>query len=157
MIVLGIDPGSRITGYAFLAFEKKIKVLEYGTIQAKTKLELMDRIGKITDDLDLLIKEYHPGTMVMESAFFSKYPRSALVLGHIRGAIMTLAHRNQCSFSEFSPREVKQAAVGLGSATKEQVALMMQRNLSLKETPAPVDASDALAVAWTWFCRENIA
>ena len=85
----------------------------------------------------------------MESAFFAKNARSALVLGHVRGAIMALCRSRGMTFSEITPSEVKKAVTGSGAASKERVASMMERLLGLPGLEGPLDASDALAIAWT--------
>jgi len=158
MIVLGIDPGSLITGYAFLEQrtpQELICVLEYGAIRAKAGQELMKRLGSICAELEPRIEQYRPGMLAMESSFFSENARTALVLGHARGAVMALAYRFQMEFAEFSPRSIKKAVTGSGAADKERVARMIQVHLKLAELPAPADASDALAAAWTYLTMQH--
>jgi crossover junction endodeoxyribonuclease RuvC len=146
--MMGIDPGSYATGFAFLSLTgSKVSVLDYGVIRPKKDTELIFRIGHIIDELRKLIVKYKPVAFCMEKAFFAKNANSALVLGHIRGAVMALGFEHDLSFSERSPRSVKQAVTGNGAASKEQVANMMGRLLGIK-TDCPLDASDALAVAW---------
>lgn len=166
MIVLGVDPGTHRTGYAFLenrdgrpeplvpgipgANAGRIRVLEYGVIRCKAADPLPDRLGKIHRELSALMVVYHPVHMALESIFFAKFPQSALVLGHARGAIMVAAQSHGIPVSEYAPRLVKQATVGTGSATKERVSAMVQSHLGLKLPPTPADAADALAIA---FCH----
>jgi crossover junction endodeoxyribonuclease RuvC len=150
LIVLGIDPGSLVTGYSFLKQEsRKTVVLEYGVIRTSSTKDLMHRIEQITRSLTSLVLEYKPDVLAMETIFFSKNARSALILGHARGAIMSICAGNEIRFYEYAPRLIKQMVTGKGSASKELVANMMQQHLQLKELPVPEDASDALAVAWT--------
>lgn len=159
MVVLGIDPGSQITGYAFLqksAKDHSIQVLEYGAIQAKPGEELIRRLGDICTQLEARIQIHQPGVLAMEASFFALNVKTTLVLGHIRGAIMALCSRYQMSFQEYSPRSVKQSATGSGAASKERVATMMQYHLRLAELPQPFDASDALAVAWTYLSPPSV-
>jgi crossover junction endodeoxyribonuclease RuvC len=160
MIILGIDPGSHTTGYAFIEQEHtnrtKIRVLEYGAIKARTKAPLFERLGTIRGELLPLVQEYHPHTMAMETSFYAKSVLSAMTLGHARGAIMSLCFENNMRFAEYAPREIKQRITGTGSASKAQVALLMQQLLGLRDIPQPEDASDALAVAYT-FLQENHA
>ncbi len=149
MIVVGVDPGSAVTGYAFLEQgSHALKVLEYGVIRCKTSDPLDKRLGKIHSELKALLEIYRPSELALESIFFAKFPRSALVLGHARGAIMVAAHSLGIPVAEYSPKTVKQAAVGWGGASKSQVGQMIQSHLHLKQAPTPVDAADALAIAY---------
>ncbi len=150
MIILGIDPGSITTGYAFLdADGKSVRVLEYGVIHARAGRTLEDRLLHIVSELELLLEKYRPDTLSMEGVFFAKNARSALVLGHIRGAILVACRRRGMTYSEYSPRLVKQAVTGNGAAAKEQVANMVFAHLGIVGGNLPLDASDALAIAWT--------
>ncbi len=149
-IILGIDPGSHITGYAFIKkVGTKITVLEYGILKAKAKDELILRLGTIVSGLDVLLQQYKPDKFSMEGIFFAKNAKSALILGHVRGAIMSKCYEYSMGYSEVAPKSVKLSVTGRGSSSKEQVAAMLQKLLGLKEIPTPIDASDALAVAWT--------
>jgi crossover junction endodeoxyribonuclease RuvC len=150
MIILGIDPGSITTGYAFLETgENKVRVLEYGVLHAPAGHALEDRLLHIVSELERLLDKYHPVSLGMEGVFFAKNARSALVLGHIRGAILVACRKRGLSYSEYSPRVVKQAITGDGGASKEQVANMVFARLGISGGDLPLDASDALAIAWT--------
>ena len=150
MIILGIDPGSITTGYAFLETgENKVRVLEYGVLHAPAGHALEDRLLHIVTELERLLDKYHPVSLGMEGVFFAKNARSALVLGHIRGAILVACRKRGLSYSEYSPRVVKQAITGDGGASKEQVANMVFARLGISGGDLPLDASDALAIAWT--------
>jgi crossover junction endodeoxyribonuclease RuvC len=149
-IVLGIDPGSLNTGYAVLTQNSLgTQILDYGAIRCKSKEDLSDRLLHIIHQLEGILEQHHPTHLCMESVFFAKNAHSALVLGHVRGAIMVLCRKNGMSFSEISPREVKQAITGNGAATKERVARMVSHLLKIDTLAGPLDASDALAIAWT--------
>lgn len=151
MIVVGVDPGTHRTGYAFLEDrESRIRVLEYGVIRCKATDPLPQRLEKIYRELRVLMDIYHPAHLALESIFFAKFPRAALVLGHARGAIMVAAQSMGIPVAEYAPRLVKQATTGKGSASKEQVATLIQSHLGLKKAPTPADAADALAIA---FCH----
>ena len=151
MIVLGVDPGTHRTGYAFLEDRNsRIRVLEYGVIRCKVKDELPLRLEQIHRELQALMKVYEPTHLALESIFFAKFPRAALILGHARGAIMVAAQTMGIPVAEYAPRLVKQATTGKGSASKEQVAALIQSHLGLKKPPTPADAADALAIA---FCH----
>ena len=150
MIILGIDPGSITTGYAFLDMGGKMaQVLEYGTLHAPAGHALEDRLLHIVSELETLLDRYRPEALSMEGVFFAKNAKSALVLGHIRGAILVACRRRGMSFSEYSPRAVKLAVTGNGGASKEQVANMVFARLGIEAGTLPLDASDALAIAWT--------
>lgn len=150
MIILGIDPGSITTGYAFLdADGKSARVLEYGVLHAPAGHALEDRLLQIVSELEILLDRYRPEALSMEGVFFAKNARSALVLGHIRGAILVACRRRGMSYNEYSPRLVKQAVTGDGGAAKEQVANMIFAQLGISGGDLPLDASDALAIAWT--------
>ncbi|MCL1966645.1 MAG: crossover junction endodeoxyribonuclease RuvC [Fibromonadales bacterium] len=149
IVMMGIDPGSYATGFAFLSLKgNRVSVLDYGVIRPKKDAELIFRIGHIVEELEKLIAKHKPAAFCMEKAFFAKNANSALILGHIRGAVMALGFKHDLVFSEKSPRSVKQAVTGNGAASKEQVANMMNRLLGIQANCA-LDASDALAIAWT--------
>ena len=150
MIVLGIDPGTITTGYAFIeSSAQKVKVLEYGTLHAPANHALEDRLLHIVSGLEELLDRYKPESFGMEGIFFAKNAKSALVLGHIRGAVLVACRKRGITYSEYSPRVVKQAVTGDGGASKEQVANMIFARLGIQGSDLPLDASDALAIAWT--------
>lgn len=149
MIILGIDPGSHVTGYAFIEkIDRKLKVLEYGVIRCKPKDTLPLRLKYLCSTLRELLTIHEPQVLSIENVFFSVNAKSALILGQARGAILATCMEKDVFVKEYSPKEIKQFAVGRGSASKEQVAWMMQKHYQLKEIPKPHDASDALAAAW---------
>ncbi len=160
MIVLGIDPGSYTTGFAVI--EKKdhfvgslkgqdsaFTVLKYGAICCKRTDEPADRLVHIVEELETIIQKYKPDFLSMEGAFFAKNAKTALMLGQVRGAVLVTCRRLGLKYAEYSPRSVKQAVTGNGGASKEQVASMIGKILHLEHLDGPLDASDALAIAWT--------
>ena len=151
MIAMGVDPGTAVTGYAFLE-EKggRIAVLEYGVVRSKATEPLPRRLEKIHRELGVLIETYGPAVLALDSIFLAKFPNSAMILGHARGAIMVAAQSRGIPVEEYAPRLVKKAVVGRGGASKEQVAALMQTHLKLRDLPKPADAADALAIA---FCH----
>ena len=150
MIILGIDPGSITTGYAFLKAESgHTEVLEYGVLHAPAGHPVEDRLLHIVTELETRLDTYKPDALAMEGVFFAKNAKSALVLGHIRGAILVACRKRGMTFSEYPPKVVKQAVTGDGSAAKEQVANMVFARLGIEHSDLPLDASDALAIAWT--------
>lgn len=150
MVILGIDPGSITTGYAFLKKTgNQVQVLEYGTFHAKATKNLEDRLVHIVSELEDRLDHYRPDALAMEGVFFAKNVKSALVLGHIRGAILVACRRRGMTYEEYPPRVVKQAVTGDGAASKEQVANMIFARLGIAAAELPLDATDALAIAWT--------
>ncbi|WP_290732080.1 crossover junction endodeoxyribonuclease RuvC [Fibrobacter sp. UBA3629] len=150
MIILGIDPGSITTGYAFVEkSDGKVRVLEYGVLHAPASHAVEDRLLHIVTDLEALLERYRPDALAMEGVFFAKNAKSALVLGHVRGAVLVACCKRGMTFSEYPPKAVKQAVTGDGSASKEQVANLVFARLGIEPSDLPLDASDALAIAWT--------
>lgn len=149
MIVLGIDPGSYTTGFAILEKKESVHVLEYGAITCKRTESPESRLLHIVTELEKLLNRYKPQALSMEGVFFAKNPKSALMLGQVRGAILVTCKRHGLVFEEYSPRSVKLSVTGNGAASKEQVAKMIMALLKLSSLEGPLDASDALAIAWT--------
>ena len=146
MRILGIDPGSRFTGFGIIEVNgDRVTPVHHGVIKAGTG-EFPQRLGIIFSGIKELIGEYAPDEMAIETVFVSKNAGSALKLGQARGAAVCAAISLGLPVAEYSPRSVKQAVVGRGSADKVQVQHMITVLLRLKERP-PEDAADALAVA----------
>ncbi len=148
MRVLGIDPGTAITGYGVIEGEEdSLTLVVYGTITTPSHQPLPQRLQQIYRGLQALIAEWQPESAAVEDLFFSKNARTALAVGHARGvALLALADAG-LPIREYKPAEVKQAVAGYGGAPKEQVQGMVQLLLGLDEIPRPDDAADALAVA----------
>jgi crossover junction endodeoxyribonuclease RuvC len=146
--ILGVDPGSIVTGYGLIrSAGQKDTLLESGIIEPAPKASLADKLKDIFDELLGIIQKKEPDHFAIEQAFYSKNARSALIMGHARGVAILAAAKSRLSIAEYSPKEVKSAVVGTGSASKLQVQFMVQKLLKLKEPPVPLDAADALAVA----------
>lgn len=148
MIILGIDPGIRVTGFAILEKSTKLSVLSYGTISPPVQKSMAERLKYLYWDAMEIIKRYKPEAMAIEGTFHQKNVKSALILGQAKGAILLAGANSNIPCKEFAPRKVKLAVVGNGSATKEQVQYMIQRILKLDTLPKPFDVSDALAIAY---------
>ena len=147
MRVLGIDPGSRTTGYGVVERDGcTIRHVDNGGIRPAESLPLAGRLLGIYSELRALIEEHRPDVAVIENVFFAKNARSSLLLGHARGVAMLAASEAGIPVEEYQPSEIKQAVVGQGQATKHQVQQMVRMILNLPEA-AMEDASDALAVA----------
>lgn len=145
-VILGLDPGSRITGFGVLAMEAgRLRCLDCGQVRAGT--DAMDaRLRRIHADVTALVAEFAPDAIAVERVFVARNPDSALKLGQARGVAIVAATAAGAALHEYTPTAIKQAVVGRGHAAKAQVQHMVQALLGLGEIP-PVDAADALAVA----------
>ncbi|PIR26899.1 MAG: crossover junction endodeoxyribonuclease RuvC [Deltaproteobacteria bacterium CG11_big_fil_rev_8_21_14_0_20_42_23] len=147
MIILGIDPGSRITGYGLVSQKgSKSTHIDNGGIFAPKTAPLSERIHFIHEKVAELIELHKPHLLALENIFVAKNVKSAMILGHARGAIMLAADRHQVPIYEYTPTQVKLALTGQGRASKEQIQKMTRMLLNLKEICFE-DAADALAVA----------
>lgn len=144
--IIGIDPGSRRTGYGIIDITgANISYVSSGIIRLPEG-GLPSRLKLIFDGISQLLDQYQPETMAVEDVFFARDPKAALKLGQARGAAIVAGVNAQLPLSEYSARSVKQAVVGTGAADKKQVQMMVTSLLKLAEAPAE-DAADALAVA----------
>lgn len=148
-IIIGIDPGSRITGYGIVRTGRgaAISSIAWGVIKTDTTSSFPDRLFEIHEALSKLLLKYQPEKAVIEKVFLAKNPSSALKLGQARGAAIVTCRMHNVLVSEFSAKEIKSAATGYGAASKEQVAGMIGMLLGIREK-IPADASDALAMAY---------
>lgn len=148
MRVLGVDCGSRSTGFAVLESDgRRYQVLDFGAIQPKRVKTFADRLHYIHQALEKLVEEYQPTEVAVEQVFQAFNVKSAQHLGQVRGVVLLAAAKAGLPVAEYSATLVKTSVVGYGRAQKQQVQLMVQRILKLKEKPEPHDAADALAVA----------
>ena len=147
-VILGVDPGSIITGYGLIrSNEQENVLLECGVIKTDSKKSLPDKLKEIFEGVSDIISQKHPNELAIEETFYSKNAKSALVMGQARGAAILAAACAGLPIAEYSPKEVKSSVVGQGSASKLQVQFMVKNLLKLKELPQPIDAADALAIA----------
>ncbi len=148
-MILGIDPGTAITGYGVVAKEGAgaVSLVECGVVRTSSHEALPIRIREIYEAVAALIARHAPSVVVVEAVFQGKNVQSALKLGHARGAILLAAALREIPIAEYSPREIKKAVVGNGNATKDQVGFMVQQQLRLKAPPSPADAADGVAAA----------
>ena len=152
-IVIGIDPGTRVTGYGIIEIAGSECIpLDYGVIRPPVDYLLGDRYHVIFEGLEALLERYSPDEMAIETPFISKNPQSALKLGIAMGTAILTAKRKKMKVFGYSPREVKCFISGTGKAGKFQVQNMVTMRLSLKQPPTPLDAADALAIA---LCHAN--
>lgn len=159
IIILGIDPGSRRTGYAVLAQRgNRFEALTLGVIKAEKLPDHADRLQLIYDETEALINQYKPDFCAIETPVYGKDPLAMLKLGRAQAACMLAMVRQQLPVAEYYPKAVKKSITGNGSASKEQVAYMLQRLLGLSEKEVARfsdDATDALAIAWCHAMRRN--
>jgi crossover junction endodeoxyribonuclease RuvC len=148
MIILGIDPGTLITGFGVIKIEhSRYSVLAYNVIKNANNNSMPIRLKRIYERLCDIIKQYHPDELAIETAFYGKNVQSALKIGHARGVSILAAVNHDIPTTEYSPREIKKAVTGNGTATKQQVQFMVKSQLKLRDTPKHLDVTDALAVA----------
>lgn len=150
--ILGIDPGSRVTGYGLIEYkDNRISHIDCGGIIPPTKLPLEKRLQFIFEHTKNLITDGKPDFAAVEDLFVAKNAKSSLMLGHVRGVVLLALTELNVPYSPYTPKEVKKAITGNGNASKEQVQYMVRQLLKLKEAPFE-DASDALAIA---ICHSN--
>src|SRR5690606_15397886 len=144
-----VDPGTAVTGYGVVtrARDGLLSLTECGVIRTSSRAPLPDRLREIYEGVCELVDRHEPDAVAVEGVFFGKNVRTAVVLGHARGAILVAASMRDLEVAEYPPSEVKSAVVGAGRATKDQVGFMVQRLLRLREPPRPDDAADGVAVA----------
>ena len=152
MRTLGIDPGSRVTGYGIVEQAGgRIMRVDHGEIRIKNGEPFTRCLSRIYDELIDVIGRTKPDVVAVEDIFYGKNVKSLIKQGHVRGVVLLAASRSGLPVHEYSPLEVKKAVVGFGRAEKHQVQMMIRAILQLSET-LPEDASDALAVA---ICHTN--
>ncbi len=144
--MLGIDPGSRITGFGVIDFTGDAAAFVGSGAVASTEGSFAERLRIIFNSVSQIVAEFRPGVVAIESVFVNRNAGSALKLGHARSAAICATFAHDVIVVEYSPREIKQAVVGTGAASKEQIQHMVKSMLRLDGDPAP-DAADALAVA----------
>ena len=149
MRILGVDPGLITTGYGMVEVKGgDVKILEAGTIEPNTKDAFERRVQKVYQCLTKIIDEQKPDTVVLEKLYAHyKHPTTACILGHVRGVIcLSVAERN-VELVEHSVKRIRQALMGNGNATKQQVQAFVKRMLNIKSEAFKLDASDALGLA----------
>jgi crossover junction endodeoxyribonuclease RuvC len=148
MRVLGIDPGSEVTGWGVIEGDaRRYRLLEFGSIRSSAKQRFSARLLGISQGIEQIIERYNPDACAIEDGFLATNVKVTLKLGQVRGVAIVAAERAALEIHEYSPRLVKQTVVGYGNAEKHQVQEMVRVLLSLASPPEPQDAADALAVA----------
>jgi crossover junction endodeoxyribonuclease RuvC len=161
-VILGVDPGFHVTGYAILKQDEQGKVflVDFGYLKLKPKEHLSVRIGQFYDHFSEKIKTHAVSNIALETPFLGKNAQTFLKLGYLRGVLYLLASQHSCELHEFAPREVKVSVTGFGGATKDQVAMMVQRLFPRLEEVGKIaknDVTDALAVSvcGLWHSRQR--
>jgi crossover junction endodeoxyribonuclease RuvC len=149
VFVLGIDPGTAVTGYGIVSRRPRgaVTLVECGVIRTSASAPLSLRVRDIYDGVVELIDRHRPHSVSVEEVFHGRNAQSALKLGHARGAILLAAAHREVVVAEYAARQIKKAVVGNGNATKDQVGFMVKEQLRLREAPTPSDAADGVAAA----------
>jgi len=155
--VLGVDPGTAITGYGVIETGNGApgmgRLIECGVFRFGRGDSLPHRLAELHAEIAELIRRHQPSVLALENAFYHKNVRTTLVLGHARGVVLLAAQQKGLDIAEYPPATVKKTVVGMGGAQKSQVAAMVARLLGLKQAPRPADAADGVAVALTYILR----
>jgi crossover junction endodeoxyribonuclease RuvC len=151
--ILGIDPGTRITGYGLIrTLGPTIQPLDFGCIRPPATFALAERYLVIFDAIEELLHRFQPNAVAVESQFVLKNAQSAIKLGMAKGMVLLAAAKRKIPVYEYAPKMAKRAVVGNGAASKFQVQRMIANLLNLPNLPEPEDAADALALA---ICHAN--
>lgn len=155
-IILGIDPGTQILGYSLLKEEDgQLELMLMDVLYLKRIPDFNMRIRKIFDSTLRIIDMYHPDHLAIEAPFFGKNVQSMLKLGRAQGVAIAAAMSRDLSYTEYEPATIKQTVTGNGNASKEQVASMLRAIIQYPVDPKYLDATDALAVAYTCYQIES--
>jgi crossover junction endodeoxyribonuclease RuvC len=153
MRVLGIDPSIQSTGFGIIEYSNNTyTVINCGVIRPSRRKLFHHKINEIKSRLDDLIAEFEPDEVAIENPFYARNIKTAITLGQVRGATLVAVAAHNCSLYEYSPLEIKKAVTGYGQADKNQVRIMVQTLLNIKDKKLETDASDALAAA---YCHLN--
>ena len=156
MVTLGIDPGVSKTGFAVV--EKcgsRFNILEFGVIKPGKELPLAQKLMTIHSKVDDLCSRYNPEDAAVEDIFFARNARSAIMVSHARGVVLYTLAANSINIYGYSPKEIKLAVVGTGTAEKQQVSRMVSILTGIKEKIHPFDAYDAAAAAICHFNKQS--
>ena len=158
MIIIGIDPGIRRTGYGIIkSSNNNPELVDYGIVSSDSDEPVAKRIYSIFSDIQMLIEKFQPSVLSIEDIFFGKNVKSMLLLGQARGAALIAAASKNLIIYEYSPKKIKQSLTGNGNSEKHQVQFMVQNILKLSSPPNPHDASDALAAALCHFQQLKVS
>lgn len=150
MVILGVDPGTAITGYGILKKDgPKQEVIDYGVITTDSKYTDSHRLLVLGKYLDILINTYKPDVVAVEKLFFFRNTTTVITVAQARGLVLYTAEKYGKIIKEYTPLQIKQAVTGYGKADKKQMQTMITKLLGLEKIPKPDDAADGLAVAYT--------
>jgi len=166
MLVVGIDPGTAVTGFGVVTDDDdgasppgarvlpgvgrgRMRLVECGVIRTRAREPLATRLQEIYSGVTDLIARHQPHVLAVEGVFYARNVRTTLALGHARGVVLLAGVEAGLAIREYSPAEIKKSVVGAGAATKEQVQYMLARLLRLRVPPQPADAADGVAAAIT--------
>ena len=149
MLVIGIDPGTALTGYGLVREDDsgQLVAVAYGVVETPAKTPMPQRLSQLFHELTELLARHQPEAAAVEKLFFQKNVRTAISVGQARGVALLALAEAGAAIAEYSPNEIKQAITGYGGADKRQMQQMVRALLNLEEVPKPDDAADALAVA----------
>ena len=159
MRILGVDPGTQVTGYGVIETGNgggtpgMGRLVECGVFRFGRNNSLPHRLAELHEEIAKLIQRHQPAVLALEDAFYHKNVRTTLVLGHARGVVLLAAQQAGLTIREYSPATVKKTVTGAGGAPKAQVGAMVARLLRLRHAPRPADAADGVAVALTHILR----
>jgi crossover junction endodeoxyribonuclease RuvC len=161
--ILGVDPGTQVTGYGVVETGNGNgvpglgRLIECGVFRFGRNSSLPHRLAELHDSIAQLIQRHQPSVLALEDAFYHKNVRTTLVLGHARGVILLAAQQAELAIAQYAPAMIKKTVVGAGGAQKAQVGAMVAQLLRLKHAPKPSDAADGVAVALTFILRSPIS
>lgn len=148
MIIIGFDPGLATTGFGVInVLGNKFELIKYGTLTTTPKYTLTERLKKLHQQCAELLESHPPHMIAVESLFFSRNTKTAMIVAQARGVLLLNAALQQVAICEYTPSQVKRAISGYGGATKNQIQYMIKQLLNLDHLPKPDDAADALGVA----------
>jgi crossover junction endodeoxyribonuclease RuvC len=152
VLVLGVDPGTAVTGYGLVQTDERgtHSLIECGVIRTRPRDPLPARLNEIYEGVVEIIRTHNPDVLSLEAIFYAHNVKTTIVLGHARGVILLAAQRAGLEVFEYAPADIKKTVVGSGNATKTQVQFMVTRLLRLKSVPQPSDAADGVAAALTY-------
>ncbi len=161
MIVLGIDPGTAVTGYGVVRAHSTrsaggAELLECGVIRTRASEPLAARLADIYEGVRELLARHQPQALAVEDVFYARNVRTTVVLGHARGVVLLAGQQAGIRIHEYPPADIKKTVTGNGAATKEQVQYMVMKLLRLKSAPTPADAADGVAAALACVLRADV-
>lgn len=157
-IILGIDPGLANTGWGIVSQRgAKMSCVAYGCVSTTPEIELSQRLRKIHEQIGAVIERFNPVCVGIETVWFGQNITAAFATGQARGAALVACAESNLAVGEFTPRQIKLAVVGTGTAEKDQVQYMVKQLLSLDAVPSPDHAADALAAAICYTTHEGFA